>query len=35
MMCRLEDAAEIDEGKLHQFVFRAVDKVGATLNAAG
>jgi hypothetical protein len=34
MMCRLEDAAEIDEGKLHQFVFRAVDEVGAALNAA-
>ncbi|MGO9220242.1 MAG: hypothetical protein ACLP5E_21165 [Streptosporangiaceae bacterium] len=33
-MCTLEDAGEIDEDKLHQFVFRAVDEVGATLNAA-
>ena len=34
MVSALEDAAEIDEDKLHQFVFRAVDDVGATLNAA-
>jgi hypothetical protein len=34
MVCTLEDAVEIDEDKLHQFVFRAVDEVGATLNSA-
>jgi hypothetical protein len=30
----IEDAVEIDGEKLQQFVFRAVDEVGATLNAA-
>jgi hypothetical protein len=29
-----EQAAEIDGDKLMQFVFRAVDEVGATLNTA-
>ncbi|MCB0876188.1 MAG: SAM-dependent methyltransferase, partial [Solirubrobacterales bacterium] len=29
-----EQSAELDPGKLEQFVFRAVDEVGATLNAA-
>jgi SAM-dependent methyltransferase len=28
------DTAPVDDGKLEQFVFRAVDEVGATLNAA-
>jgi 2-polyprenyl-3-methyl-5-hydroxy-6-metoxy-1,4-benzoquinol methylase len=30
----IEQTPEIDMDKLHQFVFRAVDEVGATLNAA-
>jgi hypothetical protein len=30
----IEQAAEVDGDKLMQFVFRAVDEVGATLNAA-
>jgi 2-polyprenyl-3-methyl-5-hydroxy-6-metoxy-1,4-benzoquinol methylase len=33
-MSTIEQAAEIDGDKLQQFVFRAVDEVGATLNAA-
>jgi microcompartment protein CcmK/EutM len=28
------EEAPLDAGKLEQFVFRAVDEVGATLNAA-
>jgi SAM-dependent methyltransferase len=34
MMSTIEQAAEVDGDKLMQFVFRAVDEVGATLNAA-
>ena len=30
----IDQHTEIDEGKLMQFVFRAVGEVGATLNAA-
>jgi SAM-dependent methyltransferase len=30
----IEEAVELDGEKLHQFVFRAVEEVGATLNAA-
>src|SRR5207244_11748813 len=33
-MATLEEPAAIDLAKLEQFVFRAVDEVGATLNAA-
>jgi SAM-dependent methyltransferase len=33
-MATLEEAAPIDEQKLRDFVFRAVDEVGATLNSA-
>ena len=33
-MATIEDARSLDEQKLMQFVFRAVDEVGATLNAA-
>ncbi len=33
-MSTIEQTPEIDMDKLHQFVFRAVDEVGATLNAA-
>jgi 2-polyprenyl-3-methyl-5-hydroxy-6-metoxy-1,4-benzoquinol methylase len=33
-MSTVEQAVEIDAEKLHQFVFRAVDEVGATLNTA-
>ncbi len=33
-MSTMEKAAEVDGDKLMQFVFRAVDEVGATLNAA-
>jgi 2-polyprenyl-3-methyl-5-hydroxy-6-metoxy-1,4-benzoquinol methylase len=33
-MATLEEPAAIDGGKLEAFVFRAVDEVGATLNAA-
>ena len=33
-MTRTEQAVQIDEDKLMQFVFRAVDEVGATLNTA-
>ena len=33
-MSTTEQAVEIDGDKLMQFVFRAVDEVGATLNAA-
>ncbi len=33
-MSALEQAVEVDGDKLMQFVFRAVDEVGATLNAA-
>jgi 2-polyprenyl-3-methyl-5-hydroxy-6-metoxy-1,4-benzoquinol methylase len=33
-MSTIEPTAEIDPDKLQQFVFRAVDEVGATLNAA-
>jgi SAM-dependent methyltransferase len=33
-MATLEDAPAIDTDKLNEFVFRAVDEVGATLNAA-
>jgi 2-polyprenyl-3-methyl-5-hydroxy-6-metoxy-1,4-benzoquinol methylase len=33
-MTTIEQTAEIDGDKLHEFVFRAVDEVGATLNAA-
>ncbi|MGO9502597.1 MAG: methyltransferase [Streptosporangiaceae bacterium] len=33
-MSTVEQAVEIDRDKLQQFVFRAVDEVGATLNAA-
>jgi SAM-dependent methyltransferase len=33
-MAAVENAVEIDGEKLEQFVFRAVDEVGATLNAA-
>src|SRR3954447_12629231 len=33
-MTTLEEPAAIDGAKLEQFVFRAVEEVGATLNAA-
>ena len=33
-MSTIEEPVAIDVDKLHQFVFRAVDEVGATLNAA-
>ena len=33
-MSTIERGPELDEGKLQQFVFRAVDEVGAALNAA-
>ena len=33
-MATLEEPAAIDLAKLEQFVFRAVDEVGATLNTA-
>ena len=33
-MSTVEQPVEIDGDKLHQFVFRAVEEVGATLNAA-
>ena len=33
-MSTIEQPVEIDGDKLHQFVFRAVEEVGATLNAA-
>ena len=33
-MSTIEQVPEIDEGKLMQFVFRAVEEVGATLNTA-
>ena len=33
-MAAVEDTVEVDGQKLEQFVFRAVDEVGATLNAA-
>ena len=33
-MSTIEQAVEVDGDKLMQFVFRAVDEVGATLNAA-
>jgi len=33
-MTTTEPAVEVDGEKLMQFVFRAVDEVGATLNAA-
>src|ERR1700683_3527194 len=33
-MSAVEQAVEVDGDKLMQFVFRAVDEVGATLNAA-
>ena len=33
-MATIEQLVEVDEKKLEQFVFRAVDEVGATLNAA-
>ena len=33
-MSTIEKAVEVDDDKLMQFVFRAVDEVGATLNAA-
>ena len=33
-MSTIEQTVEIDADKLHQFVFRAVEEVGATLNAA-
>src|SRR2546430_12015599 len=33
-MATVEEQAEVDPQKLEQFVFRAVDEVGATLNAA-
>src|SRR4029077_3586519 len=33
-MATVEDAVEVDGQKLEAFVFRAVDEVGATLNAA-
>jgi SAM-dependent methyltransferase len=33
-MATVEEPATIDAGKLEQFVFRAVEEVGATLNAA-
>ncbi len=33
-MSTIEQAVEIDGDKLHQFVFRAVEEVGATLNSA-
>src|SRR3954453_6973097 len=33
-MATIEEPVEIDCAKLEQFVFRAVDEVGATLNAA-
>src|SRR5205809_5802280 len=34
VMATLEESAAIDAAKLEAFVFRAVDEVGATLNAA-
>ena len=33
-MSAVEEAVEVDGEKLMQFVFRAVDEVGATLNSA-
>ena len=33
-MSTIEQPVEVDGDKLMQFVFRAVDEVGATLNAA-
>ena len=33
-MSTIEQAVEVDADKLMQFVFRAVDEVGASLNAA-
>ena len=33
-MSTIEQAVEVNGDKLMQFVFRAVDEVGATLNAA-
>ena len=33
-MSTIEQPVEVNEDKLMQFVFRAVDEVGATLNAA-
>jgi len=33
-MATVEEPAAIDGAKLEQFVFRAVEEVGATLNAA-
>ena len=33
-MAAVEQSVEVDPQKLEQFVFRAVDEVGATLNAA-
>ena len=33
-MAAVQDPAAVDEAKLEQFVFRAVEEVGATLNAA-
>ena len=33
-MSTIEQAVEVDVDKLDQFVFRAVEEVGATLNAA-
>ena len=33
-MSTLQDSIAVDAAKLDQFVFRAVDEVGATLNAA-
>ena len=33
-MSTIEQAAEVNRDKLMQFVFRAVDEVGATLNTA-
>src|ERR1700722_14469371 len=33
-MSTIEQAVEVDGDKLMQFVFRAVDEVGATLNSA-
>jgi hypothetical protein len=33
-MATTQEPVEVDGQKLEQFVFRAVDEVGATLNAA-
>src|SRR5206468_8521664 len=33
-MSTIQEPAAVDVDKLHEFVFRAVDEVGATLNAA-